>query len=90
MVDNHPVGEPAGGDVPPLFDLAFDSGALYVLRTEMRACAGQAGLSEDRVADVVLAVHELAANVLSHGGGKAGCGYGIWQEHCTARLTTAT
>ena len=70
MADNHPVGEPAGGDVPPLFDLAFDSGALYVLRTEMRACAGQAGLPEDRVTDVVLAVHELAANVLSHGGGK--------------------
>jgi anti-sigma regulatory factor (Ser/Thr protein kinase) len=70
MVDNHPVGEPAGGDIPLLLDLAFDSGALYVLRTEMRACAGQAGLSEGRVADVVLAVHELAANVLSHGEGK--------------------
>jgi serine/threonine-protein kinase RsbW len=70
MLDNHPVGEPAGGDVPRLLDLAFDSGALDVLRTEMRACAGQAGLSEDRVTDVVLAVHELTANVLSHGGGK--------------------
>ena len=70
MANNRPGREPAGGDVPPLLDLAFDSGTLYVLRTEMRGCAGQAGLPEDRVADVVLAVHELAANVLSHGGGK--------------------
>jgi anti-sigma regulatory factor (Ser/Thr protein kinase) len=70
MADNRSVREPSDGDVPPLLDLAFDSGGLYVLRTEMRACAGQAGLPEDRVADVVLAVHELAANVLSHGEGK--------------------
>jgi hypothetical protein len=27
---------------------------------------------------------------LATAGGKAGCGYGIWREHCTARLTTAT
>jgi anti-sigma regulatory factor (Ser/Thr protein kinase) len=34
------------------------------------ALAGQAGLSDDRAGDVVLAVHELAANVICHGGGK--------------------
>jgi len=50
--------------------MAFDSGALYILRTEVLALAGQAGLPDDRAGDVVLAVHELAANVVCHGGGK--------------------
>ena len=35
----------------------------------MQAHAGQAGLSEDRVGEVVLAVHELAANAIAHGAG---------------------
>ena len=70
MAGDHRAGEPADGDVLPLLDLAFDSGALSVVRAEIRVCAGQAGLPEDRVADVVLAVHELAANAVCHGGGK--------------------
>ena len=69
MAGNCPVSE-AGGGAPPLLDLAFDSGALYILRAEVLALAGQAGLSDDRAGDVVLAVHELAANVVCHGGGK--------------------
>jgi len=40
------------------------------MRTEVLALASQAGLSDDRAGDVVLAVHELAANVVCHGGGK--------------------
>jgi len=64
------AGQPADGDVRPVLDLAFDSGVLPVLRAEIRVCAGQAGLPEDRVADVVLAMHELAANAVCHGGGK--------------------
>ena len=36
----------------------------------MLALAGQAGLPDDRAGEVVLAVHELAANVICHGGGK--------------------
>jgi len=39
---------------------------------------------------VVLAVHELAANVVCHGGGKGRLRSGIWRGHCTARSTTAT
>ena len=70
MAGNCPVSETAGGGAPPLLDLAFDSGALYILRAEVLALAGQAGLSDDRAGDVVLAVHELAANVVCHGGGK--------------------
>jgi anti-sigma regulatory factor (Ser/Thr protein kinase) len=64
------VSETAGGDAPPLLDLAFDSDALASLRIGMLALAGQAGLPEDRAREVVLAVHELAANVICHGGGK--------------------
>jgi anti-sigma regulatory factor (Ser/Thr protein kinase) len=70
MVDDGLVKEVAGGGVPLLLDLAFDSGALYILRTEVLALAGQAGLPDDRAGDVALAVHELAANVVCHGGGK--------------------
>jgi serine/threonine-protein kinase RsbW len=70
MAGNRPVSETAGGGAPPLLDLAFDSGALYILRAEVLALAGQAGLSDDRAGDVALAVHELAANVVCHGGGK--------------------
>jgi anti-sigma regulatory factor (Ser/Thr protein kinase) len=81
-----PRGEPAGpfgqpgqagstfsgtaDGIPPVLDLAFDSGTLHVLRAEVRAQARQAGLSEDRAGDVVVAVHELAANAIIHGRGE--------------------
>jgi anti-sigma regulatory factor (Ser/Thr protein kinase) len=69
--------EPAGGAgrarsagaPPPLLDQEFDSGTLYRLRAAVHAHASQAGLSEDRVGEVVLAVHELAANAVAHGAG---------------------
>ena len=65
MADDHPAGEP----VVPVLDLAFDSGTLDALRAGVKAHACQAGLPEDRAEDVVLAVHELAANAVSHGAG---------------------
>ena len=52
-----------------LLDQEFDSGTLYALRAAVQAHAGQAGLSEDRVGEVVLAIHELAANAIAHGAG---------------------
>ncbi|HXO23176.1 MAG TPA: ATP-binding protein [Streptosporangiaceae bacterium] len=69
--------EPAGGAgrarsagaPPPLLDQEFDSGTLYRLRAAVHAHASRAGLSEDRVGEVVLAVHELAANAVAHGAG---------------------
>ena len=52
-----------------LLDQEFDSSTLYALRAAVQAHAGQAGLSEDRVGEVVLAIHELAANAIAHGDG---------------------
>ncbi|MGH3419154.1 MAG: ATP-binding protein [Streptosporangiaceae bacterium] len=65
MADDHPAGEPG----VPVLDLAFDSGTLHALRAGVKAHACQAGLPEARAEDVVLAVHELAANAVSHGAG---------------------
>jgi anti-sigma regulatory factor (Ser/Thr protein kinase) len=65
MADDHP----AGGATNPVLDLAFDSGTLGVLRAGVKAHACQAGLPEERAEDVVLAVHELAANAVHHGAG---------------------
>jgi anti-sigma regulatory factor (Ser/Thr protein kinase) len=70
MAGNGLESDMAGGDAPPLLDLAFDSGTLYILRIEVLTFTGQAGLPDDLAGDVVLAVHELAANVVCHGGGK--------------------
>ena len=52
-----------------LLDPEFDSGTLYALRAAVQAHVGQAGLPEDRVGEVVLAIHELAANAIAHGAG---------------------
>jgi anti-sigma regulatory factor (Ser/Thr protein kinase) len=48
---------------------AFDAGTLHVLRKAVLAEARAAGMSRDRAADVMIAVHELAANTVSHGPG---------------------
>jgi len=63
-----PAPAPAGG-APPVLDLGFDSGTLHTVRAQMRACVSNAGFPEGQAEDVVLAVHELAANAVSHGGG---------------------
>jgi anti-sigma regulatory factor (Ser/Thr protein kinase) len=55
--------------MPPLLDLRFDPGTLHAARARMRACVGHAGLPEGQAENVVLAVHELAANAICHGGG---------------------
>ena len=62
--------EPAGGnDAPPVLDLRFDSDKLHSARAQVRACASHAGFGADEAEGVVLAVHELAANAVRHGGG---------------------
>jgi anti-sigma regulatory factor (Ser/Thr protein kinase) len=69
--------EPAGtvgwadqaGALTLLLDQEFDSRTLYALRAAVQALATRAGLSEDRTVEVVLAVHELAANAIAHGAG---------------------
>ena len=50
-------------------DLAFDADTLSDLRKAVRAAAVAAGLPGERADEVVLAVHELAANAVRHGGG---------------------
>jgi len=48
---------------------AFDADTLHVLRKAVLAEARAAGMPRDRAADVMIAVHELAANTVSHGAG---------------------
>ena len=60
------MGSEAGAVV---FDERFDASALHSLRERVAACAVVAGLPDDRAADLVLAMHELAANAVKHGGG---------------------
>ena len=58
-----------GGETPPVLEQAFDGDSLYTLRAAVSAHASQAGLPDGRVGDLVLAVHELAANAVRHGAG---------------------
>lgn len=53
----------------PELDEEFDPCTLHTLRAKVLVQACRAGLSESRAADVVLAVHELAANAIRHGAG---------------------
>jgi anti-sigma regulatory factor (Ser/Thr protein kinase) len=50
--------------------LCFVSGTLAAARRFVAGRAAGAGLGEDRVADLVLAVGEIAGNSLRHGGGE--------------------
>jgi anti-anti-sigma factor len=53
----------------PILDQAFDADSLYALRAAVAAHATQAGLAQGRAEDLVIAVHELAANAVRHGAG---------------------
>lgn len=52
-----------------MLDQWFDADTLVGLRRAVLAAAVAAGIPHDRANDVVLAVHELAANAVCHGGG---------------------
>lgn len=56
------------GDAP-LLEQSFDASSMYQLRAAVAAHAGPAGLSRARADDLVVAVHELAANIVRHGSG---------------------
>jgi anti-sigma regulatory factor (Ser/Thr protein kinase) len=63
-------GPPApAGAQPASLEQAFDAGSLYPLRSAVAAHASEAGLPQARVDDLVIAVHELAANAVRHGAG---------------------
>jgi anti-anti-sigma factor len=63
------VSAAPGGGEPPVLDQVFDGDSLYSLRAAAAAHAAQAGMAEGRARDLVLAVHELAANAVRHGAG---------------------
>src|ERR1700719_4548320 len=67
--DSAPPPETAPPHSAPLLDQAFDAGSLYALRAAVAAHATQAGLAPRRADDLVIAVHELAANAVRHGAG---------------------
>jgi anti-sigma regulatory factor (Ser/Thr protein kinase) len=54
---------------PPILDTVFDSETFHVLRADVQVLARRAGLPDHRVEDMVLAIHELAANAVHHGAG---------------------
>ena len=64
------VNAAVGDAESPALDQAFDGDSLYALRAAVAAHGSQAGLSEGRTRDLVLAVHELAANAVRHGAGQ--------------------
>jgi anti-sigma regulatory factor (Ser/Thr protein kinase)/anti-anti-sigma regulatory factor len=57
------------GGQSPVLEQEFGDGSLYALRAAVAAHASRAGLSEGRTGDLVLVVHELAANAIRHGAG---------------------
>jgi anti-sigma regulatory factor (Ser/Thr protein kinase) len=57
------------GDTSLILDITFDSGTLHALRAGVQARASRAGFPDHRVEDMVLAIHELAANAVHHGAG---------------------
>jgi anti-anti-sigma factor len=63
------AGAERDGQRPPILDQAFDADSLYALRAAVAAHATQAGLPLGRADDLVIAVHELAANAVRHGAG---------------------
>jgi anti-sigma regulatory factor (Ser/Thr protein kinase) len=73
-----PFGEPLPDPPASALELAFGEGPLEALRWLVGRAAADAGLDEMRVADLVLAVHELATNTVRHGGGRGTLR--IWRE----------
>ena len=63
--------------VRPSFDLVINGGELVGLRSAVAAGAGELGAGQ-RVDDVVLVAHELASNVVRHGGGRGQLR--LWRE----------
>jgi anti-sigma regulatory factor (Ser/Thr protein kinase) len=76
------IADPFAGTLraaPELADgFSFDRTSLQELRGCVAEAAAAAGLSSDRVADIVLAASELAANSVVHGGGSGRSS--VWEE----------
>jgi anti-sigma regulatory factor (Ser/Thr protein kinase) len=62
-------GRPDDTAAGALLDQPFDAQTLHLLRAAVLAHAAAAGMPQHRATDVMLAVHELAANAVRHGAG---------------------
>ena len=95
-------GPPAGtSDAPPVpgvsiaaraqpaVDQTFDGDSLYTVRATVAAHASEAGIQEGRVRNVVLAVHELAANAVRHGAGQGRMRLWVTGDGIRCELTDA-
>jgi anti-sigma regulatory factor (Ser/Thr protein kinase) len=58
-----------GSETETVFDERFDAGTLHLLRERVAACVAAVGVPKDRAVDIILALHELAANAVRHGAG---------------------
>lgn len=65
-----PANGAPGREPPQALEQAFDGRSLYALRAAAAAYASHAGAPSSQVGDVVVAVHELAANAICHGAGR--------------------
>ena len=74
----HPF-RPGNDTEAGVLDREFDTDALAGLREAVLGYATTCGMPEDRAIDVMLAVHELAANAVRHGPG-----HGRLRIHVTA------
>ena len=76
---------------PPDQRMGFDTWQLVEVRDTVARAAHAAGCDRDRVADLVLAVNEVATNAVEHGSGDAHLA--LWTARaaasCSARCTTA-
>lgn len=64
-----PVGPLASAAAAAALEQEISIGTLHSMREAVLAHAAAAGLPESRATDVMLTVHELAANAIRHGGG---------------------
>jgi anti-anti-sigma factor len=67
--DTRPAPGNASNQGNQILDQTFDADSLYALRAAVAAHASDAGLPPGRADDLVIAVHELAANAVRHGAG---------------------
>jgi anti-sigma regulatory factor (Ser/Thr protein kinase) len=66
----HPARAGSGGNGETMLDQEFGVTSLSALRQAVMGCAAAAGMNRDRSIDVMIAMHELAANVVRHGAGR--------------------
>jgi anti-sigma regulatory factor (Ser/Thr protein kinase) len=79
-----PAGNPgtaAGAELALVLEQDFDRESLYRLRAAVAAHALHLGLSPHRAEELVIIVHELAANAVRHGAGHGRVR--IWKQQHT-------